>query len=78
MVFKYVLLLFMVIIIITFMFIVHVAIAQTSSIPYDLVVHRQPGSTTGGASFSPQPIIRAVDSNGNQVVSGAVGLYGLY
>ena len=46
------------------MFIVPVAIAQTSSIPYDLVVHRQPGSTTGGESFS--PIIRAVDSNGNQ------------
>ncbi len=75
MVCKYVLLLFMVIITITFMFIVPVAIAQTSSIPYDLVVHRQPGSTTGGESFSPQPIIRAVDSNGNQVVSGAVGLY---
>ena len=50
-------------------------IAPTSNIPYDLQVYRQPGSTTGGESLSPQPIIRAVDSDGRQVVSGSKGLY---
>jgi len=71
------LMIYLIVIIVVTIFISLIApvIAPTSYIPYDLQVYRQPGSTTGGESFSPQPIIRAVDSDGNQVVSGAKGLY---
>jgi hypothetical protein len=49
--------------------------ALQSSIPYDLIVYQQPGSTTGGEPCSPQPVIRAKDATGNWVVNGSKGLY---
>ena len=52
--------------------------ALQSSIPYDLIVYQQPGSTTGGEPCSPQPVIRAKDATGNWVVNGSKGLYSGY
>lgn len=44
-------------------------------LPVDLVVYRQPGNTTGGVPPSVQPVLRAVDQNGNFIRGTDSGIF---